>query len=226
VQSLTSPITIHYRLIWDCVPFLSPLTTRRDCGGSILTRLHTDSPNMLWYTCLIKHAITLLRTKDCCTYLLLHAQQDALPYFRGWHLVSWQCPLETSIGSNWTVLFPGSCYVVFIFFVVLGYITEVGFLLINLFFCSFQYILVSLLSWCTAVVPLPEAQLMTTVHYQYCTRTRLVLAWGSDCCGPWCNRTHCHYCWLVKVCECILLRSILVMNKNNHHSQYICDFYY
>jgi hypothetical protein len=35
------PITILYFLIWDCVPFLSPLTTRRDYGGSILTRLHT-----------------------------------------------------------------------------------------------------------------------------------------------------------------------------------------
>jgi hypothetical protein len=35
------PITIHYRLIWDCVPFLSPLTTRRDYGGGILTRLDT-----------------------------------------------------------------------------------------------------------------------------------------------------------------------------------------
>jgi hypothetical protein len=23
---------------------------------------------MLWYTCLIKHAVTLLQTKDCCTY--------------------------------------------------------------------------------------------------------------------------------------------------------------
>jgi hypothetical protein len=37
------PITVLYRLIWDCVPFLSPLTTRRDCGGGILTRLHTWS---------------------------------------------------------------------------------------------------------------------------------------------------------------------------------------
>jgi hypothetical protein len=35
------PITILYCLIWDCVPFLSPLTTRRDYGGGILTRLHT-----------------------------------------------------------------------------------------------------------------------------------------------------------------------------------------
>jgi hypothetical protein len=35
------PITVLYRLIWDCVPFLSPLTMRRDYGGSILTRLHT-----------------------------------------------------------------------------------------------------------------------------------------------------------------------------------------
>jgi hypothetical protein len=30
--------------------------------------------------CLIKHAETLLRTKDCCTHTLLHAQQDALTY--------------------------------------------------------------------------------------------------------------------------------------------------
>jgi hypothetical protein len=35
------PITIHYHLIWDCVPSSSPLTTRRDYGGGILTRLHT-----------------------------------------------------------------------------------------------------------------------------------------------------------------------------------------
>jgi hypothetical protein len=34
------PITILYRLIWNCVPFLSPLTTRRDYGGGILIRLH------------------------------------------------------------------------------------------------------------------------------------------------------------------------------------------
>jgi hypothetical protein len=35
-------ITIHYCLIWDYwVPFPSPLTTRRDYGGSILTHLHT-----------------------------------------------------------------------------------------------------------------------------------------------------------------------------------------
>jgi hypothetical protein len=33
---------VHYCLIWDYwVPFPSPLTTRRDYGGSILTRLHT-----------------------------------------------------------------------------------------------------------------------------------------------------------------------------------------
>jgi hypothetical protein len=35
------PITLHYRLILDCVPSLSPLTTRRDYGGGILTCLHT-----------------------------------------------------------------------------------------------------------------------------------------------------------------------------------------
>jgi hypothetical protein len=34
------PITILYRLIWDCVPSWSPLTTRRDYSGGILTRLH------------------------------------------------------------------------------------------------------------------------------------------------------------------------------------------
>jgi hypothetical protein len=38
------------------------------------------SRNMLWYTCLLKHAKPLLRTKDCCTYSLLHAQQDALTH--------------------------------------------------------------------------------------------------------------------------------------------------
>jgi hypothetical protein len=37
------PITIQYSLIWDCtsIPTSSPLTTRRDYGGGILTRLHT-----------------------------------------------------------------------------------------------------------------------------------------------------------------------------------------
>jgi hypothetical protein len=33
------PITIHYRLIWGCVPSWSPLTTRRDYGGGIVTVL-------------------------------------------------------------------------------------------------------------------------------------------------------------------------------------------
>jgi hypothetical protein len=38
-------ITIHYCLIWEYwVPFPSPLTTRRDYGGSILTLLHTGWP--------------------------------------------------------------------------------------------------------------------------------------------------------------------------------------
>jgi hypothetical protein len=37
---------------------------------------------MLWYTCLIKHAETLLRTKDCCTHSLLHEQQDALTQYK------------------------------------------------------------------------------------------------------------------------------------------------
>jgi hypothetical protein len=36
------PITVLYRFIWDCVPSSSPLTTRRDYGGSILTRLNTE----------------------------------------------------------------------------------------------------------------------------------------------------------------------------------------
>jgi hypothetical protein len=34
------PITLHYYLIWDCVPSSSPLTARRDYGGGILTYLH------------------------------------------------------------------------------------------------------------------------------------------------------------------------------------------
>jgi hypothetical protein len=43
VRSLRT-ITIRYCLIWtiwDCAPFSSPLTTLRDYGGSIRTRLHT-----------------------------------------------------------------------------------------------------------------------------------------------------------------------------------------
>jgi hypothetical protein len=32
--------------------------------------------------CLIKHAQTLLRTKDCCTHSLLHVQQDALTQYK------------------------------------------------------------------------------------------------------------------------------------------------
>jgi hypothetical protein len=43
-------------------------------------RLMDLSQNMLWYTCLIKHAKTLLRTKDCCASLLLQVQQDALTH--------------------------------------------------------------------------------------------------------------------------------------------------
>jgi hypothetical protein len=39
------PITIHCRLIWDCVLSSSPLTTRRGYGGGILTRLHTGHAN-------------------------------------------------------------------------------------------------------------------------------------------------------------------------------------
>jgi hypothetical protein len=47
------PITIHYRVTWDCFPFSSPLTTLRDYGGVILTRLHTGclaSLHGTWYT--------------------------------------------------------------------------------------------------------------------------------------------------------------------------------
>jgi hypothetical protein len=43
------PITIHYSLIWGYVPSSSPLTTRKDCGGGILTRLSCKS----WQQCYI-----------------------------------------------------------------------------------------------------------------------------------------------------------------------------
>jgi hypothetical protein len=81
------PITIHYRLFWDCVPSLSPLTTRRDCGGGILTRLHTGA----WLQFLKYFAYNILaRTAQkspfvCCyvpskvlciiVYLMVVAQQ-------------------------------------------------------------------------------------------------------------------------------------------------------
>jgi hypothetical protein len=51
------PITTHYRLIWDCVSTSSPLTTRRDYSGGILTRLHTgccwipDMTDILFMQC-------------------------------------------------------------------------------------------------------------------------------------------------------------------------------
>jgi hypothetical protein len=49
-QAIKRPVTIHYRLIRDCVPFLSPLTTRRDYGGGILTCLHTGQS---WRVCVL-----------------------------------------------------------------------------------------------------------------------------------------------------------------------------
>jgi hypothetical protein len=43
-QSPGGLITVHYHFIWDYwIPVPSPLTTRRDYGGSILTHLHTGS---------------------------------------------------------------------------------------------------------------------------------------------------------------------------------------
>jgi hypothetical protein len=46
---------IFYCLIWDCVPSSSPLTTRRDYSGGILTCLHTGNHTVqLWrvYICI------------------------------------------------------------------------------------------------------------------------------------------------------------------------------
>jgi hypothetical protein len=37
---------------------------------------------VLLNTCLITPAETLLRTKDCCTHSVLHAQQDALTQYK------------------------------------------------------------------------------------------------------------------------------------------------
>jgi hypothetical protein len=46
-QSRGGLVTIHFCLNWDYwVPFPSPLTTRRDYGGSILARLHTGKNRM------------------------------------------------------------------------------------------------------------------------------------------------------------------------------------
>jgi hypothetical protein len=46
VRSLRT-ITIYYRLIWDCVPSSSLLTTHRDYGGGIINRLHTGFDSLL-----------------------------------------------------------------------------------------------------------------------------------------------------------------------------------
>jgi hypothetical protein len=66
------PITIQYRLIWDCVPSSSPLTTRRDCGGGILTRLHTRyfTTVMRWRAVVLKRlAVTFVQ--GSCNLLTL-----------------------------------------------------------------------------------------------------------------------------------------------------------
>jgi hypothetical protein len=65
-QSRGGLITIHYCLIRDYwVPFPSPLTIRRDYGGSILTRLHTGSNSHVQWVFLINSwARTSLETLD------------------------------------------------------------------------------------------------------------------------------------------------------------------
>jgi hypothetical protein len=87
-QSRGALITIHYCLIWDyffppvipfylqsvlcstfskmCkqrrVPFPSPLTTRRDYGGSILTRFHTGMCDIRIFVCCVSASWVQLRS--------------------------------------------------------------------------------------------------------------------------------------------------------------------
>jgi hypothetical protein len=61
------PITIHYLLIWNCVPSSSPLTSRRDSGGGILTRLHTGCGLVIGSTKVLQDVTT---NKDCARTVL------------------------------------------------------------------------------------------------------------------------------------------------------------
>jgi hypothetical protein len=63
-QSRWGLITIHYCFIWDYwVSFPSPLTTCRDYGGSILTRIHTGKIYTVFWT-VIMYQITPRFTWD------------------------------------------------------------------------------------------------------------------------------------------------------------------
>jgi hypothetical protein len=83
---------INHFIQWMRTTILRIRNTKCKLSLRILTDpfLYTITPddgldlswNMLWYTCLIKHAETLLRTKDCCIHSLLHAQQDALTQYK------------------------------------------------------------------------------------------------------------------------------------------------
>jgi hypothetical protein len=44
----------------------------------------------------LKHAETLLRTKDCCTHSLLHVQQDALTQYKNWEIKMWSISFPVS----------------------------------------------------------------------------------------------------------------------------------
>jgi hypothetical protein len=54
-----------------CVPFLSPLTTRRDYGGSILTRLHTGGRYSCVQRCFYLHDATRLGLLKSSLYLFV-----------------------------------------------------------------------------------------------------------------------------------------------------------
>jgi hypothetical protein len=63
------PIAIHYRLIWDCVPSSSPLTTRKDYGGGILTRIHTGEPICECLVFTFKHLVRTSQKTPTCVAL-------------------------------------------------------------------------------------------------------------------------------------------------------------
>jgi hypothetical protein len=67
----------HNHTVWYWVPFSSPLTTRRDYGGSILARLHTGmifqvsaAMGIRVVFCLCISSAQKMKAEDRCSYVL------------------------------------------------------------------------------------------------------------------------------------------------------------
>jgi hypothetical protein len=83
------PITIHYCLIWDCVPSSSPLMTHRDYSGGILIHLHTWYPEdhgsppgfMFSLPLYLNNEFVIRLQEQRCLFLLQDGRRDR--YWQG-----------------------------------------------------------------------------------------------------------------------------------------------